>query len=134
MSWDSYISNLSGQCKGALEKACIIGLDGSKWTTDAHAQSLKVSLPEAKTLGDIMKKKEFGPFQASGIVVVGIKYQYLREMDGTIVLGKKKDHGAITLQSSKTAVVIGITKEGGQQGDVNKGIAVIAEYLESLGM
>ena len=54
--------------------------------------------------------------------------------DDKVVFGKKKGYGAITLQSSKTAIVIGHTKEGGQQGNTNKGVAVIAEYLESLGM
>jgi profilin len=81
-----------------------------------------------------MKSKDFSSFQAGGIHCEGVKYQFLREEDGKIVFGKKKDEGALTMQSSKTAVVIGHTKEGGQQGNTNKGVAVIAEYLESLGM
>ena len=36
MSWDSYIDNLLGHAAGNADKACIIGLDGSKWTTDGH--------------------------------------------------------------------------------------------------
>ena len=48
MSWDSYIDNLIAQTKDAAgtahcDKACIIGLDGSPWTTAAHANALKVS-------------------------------------------------------------------------------------------
>ena len=50
------------------------------------------------------------------------------------MLGKKKDFGAITLQASKTAIVIGHTTEGCQQGNTNKAVAVIADYLEGLGM
>ena len=49
-------------------------------------------------------------------------------------VGKKKEFGAVTLQSSKTAIVIAHTAEGCQQGNANKAVAVIAEYLESLGM
>ena len=71
---------------------------------------------------------------AGGIFTEGVKYQFLRVEDDKIVFGKKKDHGALTLQASKTAIVIGHTSEGGQQGNTNKGVAVIAEYLESLGM
>ena len=71
---------------------------------------------------------------AGGIHVEGTKYQFLREEDGKLVLAKKKEHGSITLQASKTAVVIGHCPEGGQQGNLNKGVAVIADYLESLGM
>ena len=71
---------------------------------------------------------------ASGVHVDGLKYQFLREEDGKVVFAKKKEHGAVTLQASKTAIVIGHTPEGCQQGNVNKGVAVIADYLESLGM
>ena len=81
-----------------------------------------------------MKSKDFTTFQASGIFAGGVKYQFLREEDGKVVFGKKKDHGAITMQASKTAIVIGHTAEGCQQGNTNKGVAVIADYLESLGM
>ena len=38
------------------------------------------------------------------------------------------------MQASKTAIVIGHTHEGAQQGNSNKAVAVIADYLESLGM
>jgi len=48
MSWDSYIDNLIAQTKDAkgsahCDKACIIGIDGSMWTTAAHANAFKVS-------------------------------------------------------------------------------------------
>ena len=71
---------------------------------------------------------------ASGIHAEGVKYQFLRVEEDKLVLGKKKDNGAITLQCSKTAIVIAHTSEGAQQGNTNKGVGVIAEYLESLGM
>ncbi len=81
-----------------------------------------------------MKSKDFTSLMSGGIWAEGVKYQFLREEDGKIVFGKKKDHGALTMQSSKTAIVIAHTCEGCQQGTTNKGVAVIAEYLESLGM
>ena len=71
---------------------------------------------------------------SSGIHAEGEKYQFLREEEGKLVLGKKKALGAITLQSSKTAIVIGHCPEGGQQGNTNKGVTVIADYLESMNM
>lgn len=71
---------------------------------------------------------------ATGIHAEGEKYQFLREEDSKLVLAKKKGQGAMTLQASKTAIVIAHCPEGGQQGNTNKGVAVIAEYLESLGM
>lgn len=81
-----------------------------------------------------MKSKDFTPFMSGGIHCEGVKYQFLREEDGKVVFGKKKDQGAITLQASKTAIVIAHTREGCQQGTTNKGVGVIADYLEGLGM
>lgn len=139
MSWDSYIDNLVAQTKdssGAVhcDKACIIGKDGSRWTTSGHPNHFNITDEEAKTIGQAMTSKLFTGFQSGGIYAEGLKYQYLREEDGKMVLGKKKDNGAVTIQASKTAVVIGHTIEGSQQGNTNKGVGVIAEYLESLGM
>ena len=89
---------------------------------------------EGANIAKCFKSKDFTAFQASGIFAEGIKYQFLREEDGKVVFGKKKDHGAITIQASKTAIVIAHTSEGSQHGNSNKGVAVIADYLESLGM
>jgi len=133
MSWDGYLDNLAGHCAGSLDTGAIIGKDGSKWTTDGHAMSLKITPAEAKTIGTAMNSGDFTTFQASGIHIEGVKYQFLRG-DENLALGKKKDQGAITMQASKTAVVIGHMIEGKSQGNVNKGVGVIAEYLESLGM
>jgi profilin len=140
MSWDSYIDNLIAQTKDAsgnfhCDKACIIGLDGgAPWTSAGHANAFKLSGNEAPNIARCFKNKDFSSFQSGGIFAESIKYQFLREEDGKTVFGKKKEHGAITIQASKTALVVGHCPEGGQQGNLNKGVAVIAEYLESLGM
>ena len=71
---------------------------------------------------------------SSGIRCEGEKYQFLREEDGKTVYAKKKGLGAVTLQASKTAIVIGHCPEGSLQGNLNKGVAVIADYLENMNM
>jgi len=135
MSWDSYLDNLAGHCVQSLDFGAIIGLDGSKWTTDFHALSLKITPAEVATIVAAFKAQDYTTFQASGIHIAGMKYQFLRgDSEPALVLGKKKDEGAITLQASKSAIVIGHCIEGKSQGNVNKGVGVIAEYLESLGM
>ena len=139
MSWDSYIENLIAQTKDAsgnahCDKACIIGMDGSQWTTAGHANALKLQGSEVVNIGKCFKNKDFTPFMATGVRAEGQSYLFLREEDGKIVYAKQKERGSISLQASKTAVVIGHCPEGGQQGNLNKGVAVIAEYLESLNM
>jgi len=133
MSWDSYIDNLLGHSSGAGDKGCIIGIDGSMWTTSGHANALKLSADEAAKIGKAFGAKDFSVFQAGGVLAEGVKYTFLRSNEN-VALAKKKDYGALSMQSSKTAVVICHTAEGQQQGDTNKAVAVIAEYLESLGM
>jgi len=133
MSWDPYIDNLIEHTSGACDQACIIGVDGSKWTTDSHQNALIITPTEAAAVGKALNTTDYSTFQASGIMIQGVKYQFLRG-DDTMVLGKKKDKGAITMQKSKTAIVIGHTKEGASQGNTNKGVGTIAEYLEGLGM
>ena len=89
---------------------------------------------EGPNISKCFKSKDFGAFMASGVHAEGVKYNFLREEDGKLVLAKKKEQGAISMQASKTAIVIAHCPEGSQQGNANKGVAVIAEYLESLGM
>jgi len=139
MSWDSYIDNLMGHSKLGdtcqIDKACIIGRDGSAWTTAGHACALVLSDEERQKISSEVAKRGNHGFAVSGIKAGGIKYQFLRYDDeNEVYLGKKKGEGSITLQGSKSAVVIAHTYEGGQQGNSNKAVGVIAEYLTSLGM
>ena len=89
---------------------------------------------EGVNIGKCFKTKDFTPFMATGVRAEGVKYNFLREEDGKTVYAKQKEKGSVTLQASKSAVVIGHCPEGSQQGNLNKGVAVIAEYLESLNM
>lgn len=140
MSWDSYIDNLIAQSKDSsggthIDRGAIIGIDGgAAWTSAGHGSSLKLQGSEGPNIGKCFKSKDFSAFMAGGVFAEGVKYQFLRQEDSKIVFAKKKGEGALTLQASKTAIVIGHCPEGGQQGNTNKAVAVIAEYLESLGM
>ena len=133
MSWDSYIKNILGHARGSADRACIIGVDGSMWTSYAPANSLKLSADEAAKIGKAFGAKDFSGFQAGGILAEGVKYMFLRAKDN-LALAKKKDYGALSMQSSKTAVVIAHTAEGQSQGDANNAVGVVAKHLESLGM
>jgi profilin len=140
MSWDGYIDTLIGQSvdgSGAAhcDSACIIGLDGgARWTSDAHAKGMKLTPQEGQAIANCFKNRDFSSFMSNGIRAENNKYQFLREEDGKTVMAKKKDLGALTLQSTKTAIIIGHTAEGSQQGNVNKAVAYIADYLENSGM
>ena len=89
---------------------------------------------EGPNIARCFKSKDFSAFMGTGVWAEGQKYQFLREEDSKIVYAKKKGIGALTLQASKTAIVIAHCSEGSQQGNANKGVGVIAEYLEGMNM
>jgi len=133
MSWDSYIDNLIGHANGSTDKVAIISLaDGSSWTSHTHPNAMKISPAEGKVIATAMEKEDSSAF-VNGVHLEGLKYQFLRMNDG-FLLAKKKDNGSITMQKSKTAIVISHTAEGKQPGDSNKAVGIIAEYLEGNSM
>lgn len=68
----------------------------------------------------------------SGVFAESVKYQFLRQ-DGKAVYAKKKDHGTLTMQSTGKTIIVAHSAEGCQQGDMNKAVGIVADYLESLG-
>ena len=116
-----------------LDKATVISLDGgASWISPNYPGSLQITPQEGSKIAQVMKSGDFSPFQANGVVIEGVKYQFLRE-DGRVAFAKAKGKGSLALQKSKSAVVIGHTIEGRQQGFSNKAVGIIADYLESVG-
>ena len=56
MSWNQYIDNLIAQSSQNCDKACIIGFDGSQWTTKEHPNNLNLSNQEIATITKILSK------------------------------------------------------------------------------
>ena len=132
-AWESYIVNMIAQSKKAMDQGSIISLDGGAPWVSSSPIDLKITPLEGSVIARAFKTKDFSGLQANGCVVEGTKYQFLRE-DGKVAFCKLKNKGALTMQQSKSAVVIGHTIEGQQQGNTNKAVGIIADYLESVGM
>ena len=138
MSWNDYIDNLIAQSKGSsgkanIDKACIIGLEnGNMWTTQENPHVLRLAPEEGRIIAECFRKKDFTGF-STDIRIEDVGYIFLRDIDNKMVLARRCDDG-ITMQASKSAVVIAHTREGGQQGITNKAVAKIADYLESVNM
>lgn len=138
-TWDNYIDNLIEQSKDQsgqahIDKACIIGLDGgAKWTSDQHPCALKLTPYEAKNIADCFKKRDFTSFIEWGVCIEQDYCIFLREIDSKVVYAKGP-RGGVTLQASKAAIVVARTAEGRQQGNANKAVGVIADYLDSMNL
>lgn len=127
----------NGSCH--VDKGTIIGIDGGvPWTQGSDTNIMCMAQEEGAKIAHCFKTNDFSSLQANGVIVEGVKYQFLRVADigsgSKLVLAKKKDSGALTIQASKTAIVVGHCPEGGQHGNTNKAVSYIAEYLESQGM
>lgn len=138
MSWNSYIDTVKAYSRDAtgkehIDRACIIGLDGVRYTDDTHPSSFKVTPEEVGTITRCMKSKDFTVFMTSGVKAETVKYNFLREEDKKIVYAKKKDQGSLTIQATEKVIVIAHTAEGAQQGNSNGGVQKICDYLESVG-
>lgn len=135
-AWDAYIDNIITGSGNNADKAGIIGLDGgAPWTTGQHPNGIVLQGTEGTTIASCMKSRDFTNFQTNGVVFEGKKYRFLREEDDRkILMAKLKENGAITAQSTKTAIVLAHCKEGGQHGNVNIAVKAIAEYLEQQNM
>lgn len=96
--------------------------------------SLQLQGTEAINIAIIFKSKDFTAFMSDGVYVEGTRYQFLRVLDDKLVLAKRKESGALCIQATMTAVVIGHCPEGGQQGNTNKAVGIIGDYLESQNM
>lgn len=136
MSWNSYIDKVIEKSKDErdthVDKVCIIGLDGgAAWTSDDNPDHFKLQGNEGSTIAKCMKTKDFVSFQSGGVYINDVKYKFIRSEDDKIVFAKLKEFGAITIQASKTAIVIAHTKEGCQQGIANKAVSFYAEHFES---
>ncbi len=137
MSWDGYIDNLIGHSKGSdgvahVDRVAIFGMNGGAlWTSSTHANALKISPSESsKIAANISAADATSNFATEGIVLEGVKYNFLRyDAEKKIALGKKRDHGAVTVQGSKTAVVVGHCPEGGQHGSCNDAVDKVVDYL-----
>lgn len=138
MSWNEYIDNLIARSKGSsgkanIDKACIIGLEnGNMWTTQENPHVLMLTPGQGMIIAECFRKKDFTAF-STDIHVENEGYIFLRDIDNKMVLARRCNAG-ITMQASKSAVVIARTREGGQQGITNKAVAKIAYYLESVNM
>ncbi|XP_072020454.1 profilin-like [Amphiura filiformis] len=134
MSWDGYLDNCSAQSQDHIVRCCIISLDGgSVWNTTTHAKALKITPAEGAKIAKAFKDKNFSSFMSTGIYVEGQKFQFLREVEGKVMLGKKKGLGFVSFQSSKQAIICAFGSEDKQQGNANKGLSVVGDYLESVG-
>jgi hypothetical protein len=96
---------------GGMAGAAIYGQNGAKW----DEQDITVDTKEIDAL--LAGLKDHSKFQEKGIICAGVKYMCLAKSDAGQVTGKKGGN-FILLRLTKTGIVIGVTKEPTNAGNV----------------
>ena len=106
--------------------------------TSNYHYALKITSDEAAKIAYAMRTGDFRDLRARGIVIQGVKYQFLRgendwEGHGKVAIGMKKGFGGVILRSSMRAVVIGHVPVGRVMSVADRGLKNTVMYLASVG-
>jgi profilin len=125
MSWQAYIdTSLVGS--GCVQKAAILGHDGSTWATSA---GFSVKAPEAKALAQAFSNPAAAP--AAGLTIDGVKYIVLRA-DEKSIYAKKGNSGLCCVKTGK-AMLVGFYDQPTQPGQASSVVEKLGDYLREVG-
>jgi len=131
-SWDHYIDWVIGQSGNVADKVAMFGLNGAAYTSETHANAMKLSQEERMAIANAFKTQDLGGLQ-NGFFVEGIRYLLLRSDPQMVIYGKLRGRGGITAHRTKSAIIIGHYPEGKNPKQMNYAIAACAETLEGWG-
>ena len=78
-----------------------------------------------------MRSKDFTSFQSVGVTVDDTDYLLIRAEDN--ISYARCGAGSVSIQCTKQTVIIAHSPHGKQQGNMNKALGKLAQYLESMG-
>jgi len=122
MSWQTYVDD---QLVGAgMEKAALIGHDGSVWATSAG-----FNVTEGKQISELFNNPP-NAFSA-GISAGGVKYLGIKA-DSNSIYGKKGTGGIVMVKTGQ-AIVIGVYNDKLQPGNAANVAEKLGDYLRENG-
>ena len=105
-----------------------------KKTCNSPLVSFKLTTQEITVIGMGMMESDmsYPSLRENGIIVEGIRYDFLRA-DDNMVWGRKQGEGTITMERSKQNVVICHTKEGDNLGNAKRVVEKVVDSFEYYG-
>merc|ERR1712014_302974 len=74
------------------------------------------------------------PLAATGVVIAGVKYQFIScEPDGSQLIAKKGSEGVV-VQKCKTCLIVAYHSDKVQSGACNYAVAKLADFLKENGI
>lgn len=128
MSWDAHLNSLTEA--GTVHNGAIVGADGSPWVASANFD------PNATTwAGPLAEGGDITPLQASGVVLNGEKYFFVRTLtddegnpNGVVL---KKGAGGAVIVRAKSCFVVAQFNEGTAQAAAGEAIRLRDWLAES---
>ncbi|XP_014786256.1 profilin-like [Octopus bimaculoides] len=126
-SWNDYVNNIQ-QCCDDCDKGCILGRDGSIWTTNQD-NVLNISPEEAAKFASSLNDQQNDTLTSTGVTMCGEKYNFIRK-DDRFLFCKKGGCGSLSIQWTDKSIIVAHCKEGGCTGKVNEALHKTMSHLE----
>ena len=141
IGWNSYIDVLISASlynrdrQSYIERGCLIGLNGVRWTDDDYPNSLKPSSEECLEIAKFIRSKKFAAIK--GGVRIESQWYYLIEdelecIGSTAIYCQNPRGRGIIMQSSRTGIVMATCMDIDRYNALDA-LSYIAGYLESVG-
>lgn len=114
--------------KSHINRACLIGLDGTKWTEDDYPNSLKPSAAECKTIAQCLRTKDFTPLY-NGVLIMSHRY-YLSEKTSDHLIYCSGQWDGIVMQATHEGIIMAACLDGGKDVAMLV-VSFITDYLKS---
>jgi len=124
MSWQSYVdNNLIGS--GCVTAAGIYDFQGNPW---AYSAGFAAQIAEVAAISGHLSADASG-LAATGLVIAGVKYMFVRGETGEFVVGKKGNEGVVVYKCN-TCLLVGYHNDKIQPGQCSATVAKLGDFLK----
>ena len=128
MSWQAYVdTNLLAS--GAVTAAGIYDLQGNPW---AYSAGFAAQVAEVAAISGHLHADANG-LAATGLVIAGVKYMFVRGETGEFVIGKKGNEGVVVYKCN-TCLLVAYHDDKIQPGACNITVGKLADFLKENGI
>ena len=128
MSWQAYVDD-NLLASGSVTAAGIYDLQGNPW---AYSAGFAAQIAEVAAISGHLHADASG-LAATGLVIAGVKYMFVRGETGEMVVGKKGNEGVVVYKCN-TCLVVAYHNDKIQPGACNMTVGKLVDFLKENGI
>ena len=128
MSWQAYIDN-NLLASGMVTAASIYDLQGNPW---AYSAGFAAQVAEVAAISGHLHADAAG-LAATGLVIAGVKYMFVRGETNDFVIGKKGQEGVVVYKCN-TCLLVAYHDDKIQPGACMNAVGKLADFLKESGI